>query len=115
MRPSEEYDAAACARERQVAVVHVDVEVFAANAGNLGRDDISLVGFEDIHRRHPTGGARRKAVQSLLDREQIADRIPPDERHEGIVARPGGTSLAGRNPGPRVPDASAGYATIPRS
>jgi len=73
-------------------VVELDLNVFAAQAGHFSGENIALGSFEQIARRNPSFGARRKTFQPLLDGEQIANRIPQRERH----AIDASTGLVGR-------------------
>ena len=69
------------AGNRQSAVVQLDLNVFAAQAGHFSGEDIALGRFVQIARRNPSVGARGKTLQPLLDGEEIANRIPERERH----------------------------------
>ena len=40
-------------------------------------EDVAVVQFDQIHRRHPPGLAcAEQALEPLLHREQVADRVP---------------------------------------
>ncbi len=70
------------ARERDATVVNVNLHVLALEAWKFGRDDVSIPGFVQVHGWHPARRSRRKAVQPLLNGQEVTNGIPPRKRHE---------------------------------
>ena len=70
----------------EAAVAGLNVDVVSFDARNLGGQDVGVRGFIKVDRGLPASGPGRKTVQALLDREQIAKRIPAGKRHFRIVA-----------------------------
>jgi hypothetical protein len=79
------------ALERQLPVLHVEVDIVALEPREFGRNHVVFGCFVDIDRWNPTACSWRKPVEAALNGEEIADRIPSRERH-GIDAS---TGLAG--------------------
>ena len=74
------------AGQGEAAVAGLNVDVVSFDARNLGGQDVGVRGFVEVDRGLPASGPGRKPVQALLDREEIAKRIPAGKRHFGIVA-----------------------------
>lgn len=70
------------APEGELAVLDLDLDVVAREAGDLGGDDVAVGGLVDVHQRHPSGlvGAG-EAVDALVQRKQILQRVPAREGH----------------------------------
>lgn len=62
-------------------VVHLYVHVVSAKARQFRGDDVLVSGFVNVYRWSPAGWRGRKAVQALLNGQQIANRIPSRKRH----------------------------------
>jgi len=76
---------AACARHREPTVVKLDIDLAAGQPWHFSGDDVCVGGLVEINGRSPACGAGREAVQALLNREQVADRIPPGKGHLSTV------------------------------
>jgi elongation factor P len=72
---------AARTRESKTAVLHMDVNILALEAGHLRGDYVAIGSFVEIDGRRPAGRPRCKPVEPLLDGEQIANGIPAGKRH----------------------------------
>ena len=72
---------AALTRNLDSAVVHLNLHVIPRETGNLRRDDVLVGGLVDVNRGNPAGRVGREPVQTLLDGQQIADRIPSRKGH----------------------------------
>ena len=71
------------ALQRQLAVVKADLDVVPLQPGQFRGEDVGVGGLVEIDRRRPAGAlVARRAVHALLEREQIAQRIPAREGHE---------------------------------
>src|SRR5262245_13716903 len=57
------------------------VHVVAAESRKLRRDDVFVHGFVHIDRGNPAGRSGRKSIETLLDGQQITERIPPRKGH----------------------------------
>ena len=69
------------ARDREVVVPHFDLNVLPAKARYFRDEDVLCRGFVEVDRRHPSSWSRCKAIQSLLDGEEITNRVPSRKRH----------------------------------
>src|SRR5262249_5164893 len=58
--------------DRQNAVLDMDVEVLAIDAGNFGLEDELIALLEDVHGGRPRAG---------VDLKEVLERIPPYELH----------------------------------
>src|SRR5690606_28075668 len=68
-------------REREPPLVKMDLQILAAQPGQLRRDHVAVGGLVQIDGRHPARRAGGKPVEPLLDGEQVADRIPAGKGH----------------------------------
>ena len=65
------------------AVVHLDADLLAREPGQFGGDDEGVGGLAQVDGRRPAlraGGGQ--PLESVLNREQIAERIPARESHD---------------------------------
>src|SRR5689334_6003440 len=70
------------ARQDEASVAALDVDLVAVHAGDFGGQDVRVRSFVEVDRGLPPSGTRREAVQALLDRQEIAERIPPCKGHD---------------------------------
>ena len=70
------------AGQHEAAVAGLDVDIVAVYSGDFGGEDVRLRRFVEIDRGLPSRGPWREAVQALLDREEIAERIPACKGHD---------------------------------
>src|SRR5258706_11583973 len=94
------------AADHDPALFRVNLDVIAAQAGDLDRQDERVRNFVEVDRRGPAKrvGAHQ-LPQLVLEREEIAPRIPSSKGHVSIVAWVAGLPH-------RSDKASASYATI---
>ena len=70
------------ALQRHPAVLHFDAHLLPRQPGKLGRDDQRIGGFAEVDGRRPAlRGGRGQPLQPVLNREQVAERIPACEGH----------------------------------
>ena len=80
--------AGARAANHDAAVFGVDVDLIARESGKFRGEDELGRRFVEVDRRRPAGRVGADELPDLLvQREQIAQRIPPREGHVRIVAR----------------------------
>jgi elongation factor P len=76
------------AAKDDAAVLGVNVDLVAREAGELGGQHEVGCGLVQIHRRRPAGRVGAHQMSELfVEREEVAQRIPARERHVFIVAR----------------------------
>lgn len=75
------------ARNGQAAVAHLNLQVLASEARQFSGQDVLVGRLVQVDRRGPPGHSWRKAVEVLLNGQQVANGIPAREGHVGIVAR----------------------------
>ena len=82
----------AAALQRQPVVVHVDADLFARQARQLGGENERVRRFRTGRRQAPSPAAHgRKPLEAVLNADQIAERVPARKDHDfRIVARPSG-------------------------
>ena len=83
----------ALAGERQDVALELEVDVLLAEAGQVGREHVVLLGLDQINRRDPAAGRtavaggrrveerREEPVHLLLERVELAHRLPADKCH----------------------------------
>ena len=87
----------AAALQRDAPVVHLDAHLFARYTRQLGGHDERVGGLAQIDGRRPALGAGRgQPLEPMLNRQQVAERIPACKGHgnDGST-RPGGPVGAG--------------------
>ena len=67
--------------ELDLPLAHLNVHIIAAESRKLRRDDVFVHGFVHIDRGDPTRRGRCKSIETLLNGQQIAKRIPPRKGH----------------------------------
>ena len=79
----------ATALHRQAVVMHIDPDLLARQTRELGGEHVRIVGLAQVNGgRPPLRPVGRKAFESVLNANQIAERVPARIDHEPIVARP---------------------------
>jgi elongation factor P len=63
------------------AVVHLDANLLARQAGQLRRHDEGVGGFTEVHGWRPALRARRQPLEAVLDGQQVAQRVPASKSH----------------------------------
>ena len=75
--------AGACAANDDAALLGVNLDLVAGESGKLGGQHEDVRGFVEIDRRRPAGRVvADERPELLVEREQIAQRIPPREGHD---------------------------------
>ena len=85
--------------ERESSVLHLDADLFASNPGELRGHDEGLGRLAEIHRRCPSLWTGGNALQSMLDREEVPQRVPSCKRHVLDSNTGDPTSRTVQNPG----------------
>ena len=93
------------ALKRDAAVLHFNADLVAREAGEFGSDDKRIGRFTEVDRWCPALRPRgRQPLEAMLNREQVAERVPTCKCHIRIVAlgRAGlvGSPGVARNAGP---------------
>src|ERR671914_887225 len=83
----------ALAGDRERALLDLDLDVLLAHAGQIGPQDEVVAGLHEVHGRHPAPHrlaiARRRRVEDgveepihlVLERAELAKRLPAHDRH----------------------------------
>jgi hypothetical protein len=90
----------ALARDRERGVLELDRDVLLAHAGQVGPQHEVVAGLEQVHGGHPAAhraaGGRRtvedrveQAVHLGLQRAELAQRLPANDRHMGTSVQEG--------------------------